>query len=554
MGVCGKDAHGMTMFLDWLRLLGGVRHIPLVLAVSDTFTTVSPSLWQEIESRAAATFRNVNVVAVREPVTRYYQRAANDMFRAAMMEASKHERPIMWLESDCIPYKPDWWRLAMSCYEHASGLGFRYSGPIVHYKHPTTGSTTSFVNGTAIYPHDWREDFDPNDAPDYMGWDAWFHDVTYPQSYEDVGWYNLCGSEMHFDSPSDKRLEGRYMVHRVKDGSLFRTMHDTIKREKHDTESSMMIAISVCTKDAEQAVRLSEWIDIMGVVRESTPFLLMVESTIKGETKDKIITNFKKSFPSAVVIEIEDADNRGWPESANTAFRLAIEWRSSNLPDTPMLWLEADCAPLKPDWLELIIAEHKSKGGFLGEIVSHAGKPYLAGVAVYPANALELAPELAQFLDDNRNKVEDGAWDRRTNLGDRPYVHQSHTIQHVYATSCDWSRRSHLSRIRKSAALYHRDKTGALIELLSREYNFGRSIMSSPVVQKKFARYFYTPSYSCAIEHGVWIPTRRCGGMFPAITKVEDPLIAASIANSPHYGRIVEIDEATYLNKLTTRL
>jgi hypothetical protein len=157
----------------------------------------------------------------------------------------------------------------------------------------------------------------------------------------------------------------------------------------------------------------------------------------------------------------------GWPQGPNACFKQINWFYHHGKLKGPFFWLEPDCIPVVPDWLDLISDEYKRGGKpFMGAIVepdSHLGRigrvpRHMTGNAVYPEKAYELAPRIMEATHT--------CWDVLAASQILPQCHPTTLIQH------DWRRpeikdRQELSKILlPNTALFHSDKYGAIARIL----------------------------------------------------------------------------------------
>jgi hypothetical protein len=159
----------------------------------------------------------------------------------------------------------------------------------------------------------------------------------------------------------------------------------------------------------------------------------------------------------------------GWPQGPNACFKQINWFYYHGKLKGPFLWLEADCIPVVPDWLDLIADEYQRGGKpFMGAIVepdSHVARigrvpRHMTGNAVYPEHPYKLAPRIMEATHT--------CWDVLAAPQILPQCHPTTLIQH------DWRRpeikdRQELSKILlPNTALFHSDKYGAIRKILGK--------------------------------------------------------------------------------------
>lgn len=164
----------------------------------------------------------------------------------------------------------------------------------------------------------------------------------------------------------------------------------------------MLVVIPFCASDADMALSLLEFISQLGGCTEFNALLVCDAAVDWGKSVD-LLTVANRTFRSASLICTEYAVE-GWPAGANALWLKAANHAKAN--QVPFLWLEPDACPIKRGWL---VAIHKMRGsGYFGHVYDchQEGLPkqLLSGVAVYPADAIDL---IGPLIDANPSK----AWD-----------------------------------------------------------------------------------------------------------------------------------------------
>lgn len=181
----------------------------------------------------------------------------------------------------------------------------------------------------------------------------------------------------------------------------------------------MIVALPVCAKDLHLAMlnmavcqKLDQSIDAKCVVLCELSFkpsvLDLVAAASKVFTKVSVETYPGCQYPPQ------------WPGPQNWAWRNAALILSRF--GQPWFWWEQDAVPCQRGWVDRIReAYNLGKKDFGGFVVHNNGRPYLAGVAVYPSNTSEtcinaLIARNAGF--DQVGSYQDGVLSRTTDLSD----------------------------------------------------------------------------------------------------------------------------------------
>jgi hypothetical protein len=193
-------------------------------------------------------------------------------------------------------------------------------------------------------------------------------------------------------------------------------------------------------------------------------------------------------FDQVDEIEIKNDAWRHWPESCNNVFGICSRHVQELYNAEPFLWLEPDVVPMRPGWLNSIAMEYEKCGRpFLGDFVSvHTPEldvpDHMSGVAVYPGN---MSGNAGMAIISHEI-----AWDVAAAYQIVPRMATSKHILHIWNhppfTDFD-SIQSGVYAHKPECVLFHRDKTGSLIELLRQQKagvvgNVPASVASSSAV------------------------------------------------------------------------
>lgn len=151
----------------------------------------------------------------------------------------------------------------------------------------------------------------------------------------------------------------------------------------------MLTCLAFCAHDAHLAKNLLRWICELGGCKNHK-VLLLADCNQPWVSALEIHQLACEAFGNATLITTEEPFS-GWPTASNWMWYTAAEHISKYLHE-PFLWLEPDCVPLKPGWLNKISGEYQ--GGYLGQIYKfdNPNGPFapidvMSGIAVYPPTA-----------------------------------------------------------------------------------------------------------------------------------------------------------------------
>ncbi len=236
----------------------------------------------------------------------------------------------------------------------------------------------------------------------------------------------------------------------------------------------LIAALPYHSGDHLAATRLLEWIrDLDHKVDHH--LLLVADNAVPIDTKKSINALGRTIFSSVETImpRCPSAVNGNYHVPAAQMFMRTMG-HVSKCHKWPFLWMEPDCVPLKPGWLDsLAFAYDQCPHRFLGSIMESKqdGIPakMFFGTAIYPSNCYE---ELKGFCDGKN------AWDVAFSDYLVPMSENTPLIQHVFGAAGDPPRFKPvkeptdgknvgtLANIRSEAVLFHRNKDGSLIDLI----------------------------------------------------------------------------------------
>ncbi len=147
----------------------------------------------------------------------------------------------------------------------------------------------------------------------------------------------------------------------------------------------MKVCFPFCAADAALLEKLLGWIQKLGMLWEHHA-LLIADGEVDLVTGQRLLDKARGCFGSARIQTIPHV--AGWIAGSNALFKHAAE----SCAGKPFLWIEPDCCPLCPGWLDKIEQEYQRCGKpFSGAVVKHTTpnlpNPYLEGPSVYPSDA-----------------------------------------------------------------------------------------------------------------------------------------------------------------------
>jgi len=235
----------------------------------------------------------------------------------------------------------------------------------------------------------------------------------------------------------------------------------------------MTVVIPFCPADADQALSLLEFIGQLGGCQEYSA-LLVVDAAVDWAKAVDALTLANRAFRSASISTTESPVT-GWPAGANALWLEAA--RLCKRAGTDWLWLEPDAIPVKRGWL-VAIDKMRKGSRYFGHIYMYREQvmKVMSGVAVYPANAIDL---IGPIIEENPTK----AWDVSSAELVIPLATHTKLIHHFYGEkdlaptfienrTAETTRNAFtLDQLPAEAVIYHRNKDGTLMGLLRKKFN-----------------------------------------------------------------------------------
>jgi hypothetical protein len=235
----------------------------------------------------------------------------------------------------------------------------------------------------------------------------------------------------------------------------------------------IVVVIAAHSGDFEQASRLINWI---GELDGKLPYWLIiaVDQTVEVPRFTALHEAAKKVFNFVRTITLKVPET-GW--KPNTMFMYCAKYVHDNF-SLPFLWLEPDCVPLKPGWLDAIAGAYNNSGlRYMGAIIEQTGQKnlpprHLTGCSVYPNDAFETFDKMAEVTGGRQ------AWDIAGGELVATAAQNTPLIHHFWGEPKKWpvfvetktpdmpENNVMLDFIKPEAVLFHRDKDSTLIPLL----------------------------------------------------------------------------------------
>lgn len=219
----------------------------------------------------------------------------------------------------------------------------------------------------------------------------------------------------------------------------------------------LVVVVPVARMDWHLAIKLLRWMsrldDFYGtIVVYVSPAFTVAERLRLSE-----------ACPGCLVVIAEKVIEKGYFGSPNQMIHGALEYTEKHYPGRAMLWVEADCVPMRASWLKEITDEYRACGKpFMGDFIT-AGQtiPHLTGNAVYHPEWRKYAPSLANLP----NMDPTWGWDSQCAHETFAQAHHSTTIEQIWRLG-PFIKSFGIGGINPATALFHQCKDGTLIDVL----------------------------------------------------------------------------------------
>lgn len=233
----------------------------------------------------------------------------------------------------------------------------------------------------------------------------------------------------------------------------------------------MLIALSFCNKDQDQAERLAQWMAELGCGKGHE---LLLGISVAPSDGDRISEIFKQAFGKVTVLPIKNPYS-DWPAAPNHAFQEISRYIEEKQLAKYFCWIEPDCVVLSADCFTALEAEHL-KGGkaFTGAFVKgiEGSVDHMSGIGVYPGN---LTHHAGPMLLATTTPFDIAAADMVM-----PRAHFTDLVFHRWKGLKFDTLQDLRDMIGPAPVLYHSDKIGALIEMLRAEKNLPVPVLAEP--------------------------------------------------------------------------
>ncbi len=287
-----------------------------------------------------------------------------------------------------------------------------------------------------------------------------------------------------------------------------------------NSKLDLVVVIPVAAFDWNLAVKmLTWWAKLLGGQPNHFTTVALCSPALTDEQRDALGDS---NLPNLALVVAEDVKESGYFGTPNQMFKAGLEWVEAKAPGKAMLWVEADCVPMRPAWVEEIMAEYRACGRpFMGDVERGGGIPHLTGNAVYHPSWRTLAPALAALP----GPVVEMGWDSQAAHDVLPRSHYAKTIQQTWRPPLPITAAWASTNIRPETALFHQCKDGSLIDVLCEQRGIAPIALGAALCKStydsdkaKFASIemagtvLAPPPYRTVVKRGATELPRKLGG------------------------------------------
>ena len=467
--VYAGDLFLLLNLLRWIKELGGCAgHSALIVADAGL-------PWDRCQTAARlaeASFDSVQVITNGQTVPGWVAGSNSLWLTAARHAEACNVNGWLWLEPDAVPLRKDWLDELEAAWKNVRG---KFMGAL--YQCSQASLPHSMMSGVAIYPHD-AANFYPagTEAFDVQLSRAVPEQIDATELIQHF-WglpgvpptFRITKKNAPLHAFTLEKLDPAAVVfHRQKDGTLIDMLRS---RAGFSEPMQPLVVLPVCSKDAALMLKLLAWI---AELDGQNPFdcLLSYDSTVEGIALVQLRQAAGRAFRSVLEFSYNRPAREAPPDGPAHAFAATAQYIHSHL-HRPWLWLEADCVPLKADWLPTLWLEYQNCGcPVMGPVIKAMGHVN-GSPTFYPGNLPELSPRSV-------NVPHGQAWDTHMTGDLIGKVHDSARLcQHAWGLGADGMPSEHTGSplqfssplavkqwIRPEAVIFHRDKNFGLVDQL----------------------------------------------------------------------------------------
>jgi len=465
--VCAGDVYLLFDLLKWMKQLGGTKgHAALIVADAG----LSWPLAEQAIFLALECFEDVQFLPNAESVSGWV--AGSNSLWATAAKACK-DRNIdgwLWMESDAIPLKASW---LDDLYLQWQVSGSPFLGAAYHCDR--ADCPPMMMSGIAVYPFNAIDYFRPvaeafdvqlsrqvilKLKPTGLIQHFWGDQTGLPPTFRET----KVSTHPHVFTLASLTPDA-VVFHRNKDGTLVDLLR---KKAGVPVPPRMLVVLPVCEKDAALMVKCLDWMyELDG--KNNFDCVLSYDHTLGPSWLSRLRNSARRAFQIEHEFSYPIPPRAGWPEACNFAFKSTAAHMQAFF-KRPWFWFEADCVPLKPNWLDRLWLEYQNcLHPIMGPVIRNMG--HMNGTAIYPSNFASISPGAMRY-----SKY---AWDTQMTYDIVGKVHNCDRLFHHRWGMMDgglhdnagppphFSSREAVDQwIPREAVVFHRCKDGSLIDQL----------------------------------------------------------------------------------------
>jgi hypothetical protein len=461
------DADQALALLEFIGQLGGCQEYSALIVVDEAVNWAKCIDALTLADRA---FRDTRIITTESSVTGW-PAGANALWLTAAKHCRENGTDWLWLEPDAIPLKRGW-LIAID----KMRKGSRFFGHIYMYRE----QVMKVMSGIAVYPFDAIDLIGPCIAAHpSKAWDVSSAEVVTPIATHTKLIHHFYGEKdlapTFVESRNSETRRNAFTLdqippeaviyHRNKDGTLMGLLR---KQFNLTISDNFVVVLPFCTIDVLQLIKNLKWMKTMGTEKTHDCIVSFDASTSSVAVKEAV------NLAKEVFCNVQQTSYRipigtgfpqtfAWQHAARVMQKMGRAW----------LWMEADAIPLKKQWLTVLQNVYDNcRMPFAGPIVGK-GMHMNGTPSIFPANTPDLLPRTmshtqnafdVEYRDEMEGKVKD--------IGHIAVAYWG--IKNGYLNALEgeapnFPPGSHhlINQIPKTAVVFHRDKSGSLIDRLS---------------------------------------------------------------------------------------
>lgn len=237
----------------------------------------------------------------------------------------------------------------------------------------------------------------------------------------------------------------------------------------------MVVVIPVARCEWHLACKLLFWMDSL---KDSPELIIYCAPAVTVAERTSLVV-----ITACTVVHAE-FDDPGYFGGANKMFKGALDYVEAKYPGKAMLWLEADCVPMRSGWFAAILDEYRGCGQPFGGDVHLCELNHMTGNGCWHPNWRKIAPSLAALPGPDP----EWGWDSQNSEDTFTRCHRMKTIQQIWRPELPITEKWVTERIRPETALFHQCKDGSLIDVLCDRAGIARIPLPAQLEQSTYAK------------------------------------------------------------------